>query len=143
MPDLSDRAIAHSLVESPLVEHVPRAGSRLAGGRLDEVELRPRDIAFEELLAALVEDAGVATVDLGERDELGLAEVDIGHVAAVELVQAVRERRAALEREPEPIAGAPGIGAQPQGRGRPDVPLDERSVALEAAGRKHQCPFRP
>ena len=58
--------------------------------RLDEVVLRPRDFAFEELVAALVEDAREAPVQLCAGDELVVAKIRVGHVAAVELVQSGR-----------------------------------------------------
>ena len=98
---LADGAVANLLVERLVVEQVPGPRARLVGGRLDEVELRPADpLVVEELLPALVEDPGVAPVDLRERDEARLVEVDVGHVAAVELVQAVRQRGAVVEPEP-------------------------------------------
>ena len=85
-------------LECLVVEHVPRARAGLSRGRLDEVVLRPRDLALEELLAAVVEDAREPSVELGQRDELLLRVVGVGHVAAVELVHAGRQLRAAPER---------------------------------------------
>src|SRR5205823_11994567 len=107
---LGDRAPADALLERPLVEDVPGARARLPRRRLDEVGLRPRDLApGEELLAALVEDAREAAVELRERDELRLVEGRVGHVPAVELVHSGRGRRAALEAEAEAVACAPAI----------------------------------
>ena len=123
---LADGAVADLLVEGLVVEQVPGPRPRLVGGRLDEVELRPADlVVVEELLPALVEDPRVAPVDLRERDEAGLVEVDVGHVAAVELVQAGAQRGFVVEADPQAVAGAPGVGPQPKRRRRPNVPLDQ------------------
>ena len=106
------RAVAHPLLERLAVEHVPGTRTRLASRRLDEVGLRPRHLAVEELLAALVEDPGEAPVELRQRHELGLAERRVGHVPAVELVHSRRHGRTPPETETQAVADAPRIGAK-------------------------------
>ena len=139
--DLPDGALAHALVERFLVEHVPGSRSRLASGGLHQLDLRPRDlVVVDELLAEVIEDPREAAVDLRQAHKLGLAEVEVGHVAPVELVEALREPGAALEPMPEPVARAPGVGAQPQRPRRPHEPLDELGVTLKSAGRQQERP---
>ena len=58
-PDVGDLLATNRLFERHVVEHVPRERPRLLRCRLDEVVLRPRDLAVEELLAAFVVDARV------------------------------------------------------------------------------------
>src|SRR5262249_10641311 len=108
-----------------VVEQVPGASAGLLGGRLHEVVLRPGDVALEELLPALVEDAGDAAVQLSERNELLLREVRVGHVAAGELAEAGGQPGTARERMTKAVAGAPRIRAQAQLAAGMDALADE------------------
>ena len=73
-------------------------------------------------------------VELGERDELLLGKVCVRHVAAVELVHACRELRAAAQGEAQSIARTPGIRTESQPPAGPDVLVDEARVTLETTG---------
>ena len=138
---LGDGSVAHALPERVVVEHVPGAGAGLARSRLHEIGLRPRHLAArEELLAALVVNTGVPSIELRQRDELRLGEGRVGHVATVELVHAGRRRGAALEPETKAVAGAPRVGTEPERRCRPHVALDELRRALEPAGGEDERP---
>src|SRR5581483_3283058 len=117
------------------VEEVVGRGAGAARRRLDDVRLRPAHVrGAEELDAALVEDARPCGVELRRRDVLRLRPRGVRHVAPVELVHPGREGGAAGERVPEPVARRPRVRAQPQGRRRPDVALDELGRAAEPAG---------
>ena len=134
--DVAHRAVAHRLIERAVVEHVPRACARLLRRRLHEVVLRPRHLALEELLAALVVDAGDPAVELRQRDELLLGEVRVRACCA-------RRTRPAPLRAPR-RARARSAGRRRCSRGsraverpgRLDVSRDELRVPLEAARRK-------
>ena len=92
----------------------------------------------DELLAALVEDPGEAAVDLCQWNEIRLGEVHVGHVPAVELVEAAGEPGTALEPRAQAVAGAPRVCPQPQrGRGL-DEPAHELRIPLETAGREQE-----
>ena len=60
--------------ERVLVHAVPRAPARPARDRLDEVGLRPRDLALEPLLAVLSDDPRELPVELRQRDEVRLVD---------------------------------------------------------------------
>ena len=136
---VGDRAPADLDLECRLVHDVPGAAPRLPRDRLYEIGLGPGDRIGSELLAVLVEHERVAAVQLGELDEAFFGNVRRrrGHRPAVELVEPVGERGAALEAEAKAVAGAPGVGAV-QNRLLGDVAVDELSVALESAGREDE-----
>jgi len=122
------------LGERRVVEHVPGTCAGLSCGRLDEIVLRPGDLALEELFAPLVVDARDAAVELRNRDELRLRKVDVRHVSPVELVHPRRQLCALRDCEAQPVADAPRIRAEAQRAAGTNVLLDERLVSLEAAG---------
>ena len=93
-----------------------------------------------ELLAVVVEDERVPPVELREVDEvlLGHDRRRRGHRASEELVHACGQRRAAAQREAQPVARAPAVRPQEEIAGRRDVLAHELGIALEAAGREEQ-----
>ena len=104
-----DLAVSDTLLQRRVVEQVPRSSAGLARRRLHEVVLRPGDLTLEELFAPLVVDARVTPVELRGRDELRFGEVRIRHVASVELGHSRGQLGAALERETQAVAAAPGV----------------------------------
>jgi hypothetical protein len=87
----------------------------------------------------LVEGDGVGTVVLRDFPEVQVAELGRrrGEVVPVEATQALRRLRADVFGGEQAVAGAPGVGSQPEVVGvLRDVLFDQAFVALEPAGRE-------
>src|SRR6266540_2008175 len=97
-------------------EHEPGGAAGLPRDRLREVVLVPRGRAGEEFLAALVEHARTAAVELRERDVVVLPDPrrGSGQRPAVELVRVTRNSCAPRACVLESIALAPRIRADDQ-----------------------------
>src|SRR5947207_1084309 len=91
----------------------PRRAARLTGNRLREVAFVPRRRAGEELLALLVQEAGLAVPELGEPYVVLL--LDLGrrrrHRPAVELLEVAGDLCPSRMREVEALALAPRVRA--------------------------------
>src|SRR5439155_11322246 len=90
------------------VELVPGAAARKARDRLREVVLRPGRLTREELLAAVVDPARAAAVELSGGDEV-LLRHGARHRTAVELVESRRELGSPSPRKVESVPFGPRI----------------------------------
>src|SRR5947207_8229497 len=115
----------------------PRRAARLTGNRLREVALVPRRWAGEELLALLVQEAGLAVPELGEPYVVLL--LDLGrrrrHRPAVELLEVAGDLCPSRMREVEAVSLAPRVRAHQE-------PVFACVPDCEAAGGEHERGLR-